>query len=96
MYFRKDKCKKLKNKAGSDVMIMEFNRFSEYTLIISHGNGDNIENVEEWLEIYFLHVVNVNAVIYEYSGFGEDNDRRPTEQDYYDDIETVYHYLTQV
>lgn len=36
----------------------------------------------------------MNAVVYEYTGFGESNGRLPQEQSLYDDIETVYEYLT--
>ncbi len=38
--------------------------------------------------------INVNAVVYEYTGFGESNGRVPSEASLYDDIETVYLYLT--
>ena len=37
----------------------------------------------------------VNAVVYEYTGFGESNGKIPSEQSLYDDIETVYLYLTE-
>lgn len=33
--------------------------------------------------------------MYEYTGFGESNGRLPGEQSLYDDIETVYLYLTE-
>ena len=39
--------------------------------------------------------VHVNAVVYEYTGFGESNGRIPSDQSLYDDIETVYLYLTE-
>ena len=35
----------------------------------------------------------VNAVVYEYTGFGESNGKIPIDQSLYDDIETVYIYL---
>ena len=41
-------------------------------------------------------MVNVNAVVYEYTGFGEANGTIPQEQSLYEDIETVYLYLTEV
>jgi hypothetical protein len=43
-----------------------------------------------------LKQVNVNAVVYEYTGFGEANGSIPQEQSLYDDIETVYLYLTEI
>lgn len=39
--------------------------------------------------------VEVNAVVYEYTGFGESNGRLPAEASLYEDIETVYLYLTE-
>ena len=37
----------------------------------------------------------MNCVVYEYTGFGESNGRIPGDQSLYDDIETVYLYLTE-
>lgn len=34
-------------------------------------------------------------MVYEYTGFGESNGKIPSEQSLYDDIETVYLYLTE-
>ena len=37
----------------------------------------------------------VNAVVYEYTGYGEANGKLPADVSLYDDIETVYLYLTE-
>jgi len=34
-------------------------------------------------------------MVYEYTGFGEANGKVPTDKNLYDDIETVYLYLTE-
>ena len=34
-------------------------------------------------------------MVYEYTGFGEANGKIPTDEGLYDDIETVYLYLTE-
>ena len=34
-------------------------------------------------------------MVYEYTGFGEANGKVPTDSGLYDDIETVYLYLTE-
>jgi hypothetical protein len=65
-------------------------------MIFSHGNAEDIYMVQNWLTTYFLKQVNVNAVVYEYTGYGEANGRIPQEQSLYDDIETVYLYLTEI
>ena len=59
-------------------------------MIFSHGNAEDIYLVQQWLHSYFLKQVNVNAVVYEYTGFGESNGQIPQERSLYDDIETVY------
>ena len=38
----------------------------------------------------------MNAIVYEYTGFGEANGRIPDDKSLYDDIETVYLYLTEI
>ncbi len=64
-------------------------------MIFSHGNAEDIYLVESWLQSTFLKYVNVNAVVYEYTGYGENNGRIPTDNSLYDDIETVFLYLTE-
>ena len=64
-------------------------------MILSHGNAEDIHHVNDWLECYFLHGVKVNAVSYEYTGYGEADGNIPTETSIYNDISAVYGYLTQ-
>mmetsp|Transcript_8460 Transcript_8460/g.11129 ORF Transcript_8460/g.11129 Transcript_8460/m.11129 type:complete len:191 (-) Transcript_8460:222-794(-) len=64
-------------------------------MIFSHGNAEDIYLVQTWLESYFLKNVHVNAVVYEYTGFGESNGKIPSDDSLYNDIETVYLYLTE-
>ena len=64
-------------------------------MIFSHGNAEDIYLVQQWLLTYFLKQVDVNAMVYEYTGFGEANGKVPTDSGLYDDIETVYLYLTE-
>ena len=46
-------------------------------MIFSHGNAEDIYLVEDWLRRYFLKSVFVNAVAYEYTGYGEANGNIP-------------------
>ena len=71
------------------------NKNAKYTLIFSHGNAEDIYLVQSYLETYFLKEVHINAVVYEYTGFGESNGKVPSDSSLYDDIETVYFYLTE-
>jgi hypothetical protein len=71
------------------------NMNAEYYLILSHGNAEDIYHVNEWLENYFLRIVTVNPVSYEYTGYGEADGRLPTEKSIYNDIYAVYSFLTK-
>jgi fermentation-respiration switch protein FrsA (DUF1100 family) len=64
-------------------------------MIFSHGNAEDIYLVQTWLQTYFLKNVEVNAVVYEYTGYGESNGKIPIDRSLYEDIETVYIYLTE-
>jgi len=64
-------------------------------MILSHGNAEDIYLVEAWLRSFFLKAIDVNCIVYEYTGYGESNGTMPAEQSLYDDIETVYLHLTE-
>ena len=85
----------LYSKSGSKIQVLYINRNAKYTFICSHGNAEDIYLVQSWLHGFFLKQVEVNCVVYEYTGFGESNGRMPTEESLYQDIETVYLYLTE-
>lgn len=85
----------LHSKSGGKIPVLFINRNAKYTVILSHGNAEDIYLVETWLQTYFLKQVDVNCVVYEYTGFGESNGRLPGDRTLYEDIETVYLYLTE-
>jgi len=72
------------------------NNKAKYTMLFSHANSEDIYLVQHWLSSYFLEKVNINAVVYEYSGYGEANGNIPKDITLYDDIETVYLYMTEI
>mmetsp|Transcript_900 Transcript_900/g.1233 ORF Transcript_900/g.1233 Transcript_900/m.1233 type:complete len:91 (-) Transcript_900:774-1046(-) len=63
----------LHSKSGSKLQVMYINRNAKYTMILSHGNAEDIYVVEQWLKQYFLKQVEVNCIVYEYTGYGESN-----------------------
>lgn len=67
----------LHSKSGSKLQVLFINKNAKYTMIFSHGNAEDIYLVQTWLENYFLKNVHVNAVVYEYTGFGESNGKIP-------------------
>ena len=86
----------LHSKSGAKLQVLFINRNAKYTMIFSHGNAEDIYLVNQWLVTYFLKEIEVNAVVYEYTGYGEANGNIPKEQSLYEDIETVYLYLTEI
>lgn len=80
----------LHSKCGSKLPLIYINRNAKYTVIFSHGNAEDIYLVQQWILTYFLKQVEVNCVVYEYTGFGESNGKLPSDHNCYDDIETVY------
>lgn len=85
----------LHSKSGSKIPVIFINRGAKYTMIFSHGNAEDIYLVQQWLLTYFLKQIDVNCVVYEYTGFGESNGQLPSDKNCYDDVETVYLYLTE-
>lgn len=63
-------------------------------LIISHGNAENVEGVYNWAKNSLSNFVNVNIVMYEYTGYGVNQEKTPSSEQFaYNDIEAVYNYL---
>ena len=69
----------LHSKSGTKLQVLFINKQAKYTMIFSHGNAEDIYLVQHWLDSYFLKQINVNAVVYEYTGFGEANGNIPQE-----------------
>ena len=69
----------LHSKSGTKLQVLFINRNAKYTMIFSHGNAEDIYLVQQWLQAYLFKHVNVNAVVYEYTGFGEANGAIPQE-----------------
>jgi len=89
---------------GTKIQMSFINRNAPITIIFSHGNAEDLYEMEEWVRTFFLKKIHANAVIYgifinlinfvEYSGYNENQDFRPTENSVFNDIIAVYKYLT--
>lgn len=68
-------------------------------LIISHGNAEDVHGVYQWAEDYLSNYINVNIIMYEYTGYSQNQDNSEkfisSEQYAYNDIDTVYNYLIE-
>lgn len=66
------------------------NPAARYTLLVSHGNAEDLGNVQEWLN--GLRDSGFNVLAYDYQGYGT-SQGRPSEKGSYDDEEAAYEYL---
>ncbi|XGV98402.1 MAG: alpha/beta hydrolase [Leptolyngbya sp. BL-A-14] len=64
-----------------------------YTVLYSHGNGEDLGDVRPALAQ--IQAVGVNVFAYDYQGYGT-SQGRPSEQNAYQDINAAYRYLTTV
>ena len=63
-----------------------------YTILYAHGNAEDLGDLEPVLQK--LQSLKFNVFAYDYRGYGT-SQGTPTEHSAYQDIETVYNYLTQ-
>lgn len=68
------------------------NSSSQYTLLYSHGNAEDLGDIRPVLER--LHSWGFSVFAYDYRGYGT-SDGQPSERRAYQDIETAYRYLTE-
>jgi hypothetical protein len=62
-----------------------------YTVLYSHGNGEDLGDVR--LRLTQIHALGVNVFAYDYRGYGT-SQGRASEQAAYQDIDAAYRYLT--
>lgn len=67
------------------------NTSAKYTLLVSHGNAEDLGYAREWLAD--LQHSGFNVFSYDYQGYGT-SEGRPSEQGTYDDENAAYEYLT--
>jgi hypothetical protein len=70
-----------------------FNLGREYTILMSHGNAEDIVRVEEWVQKIFINKVCVNVMLYEYTGYN-DSSFKPSEKFVYSDCEAALWFLS--
>ncbi|NEO83181.1 MAG: alpha/beta hydrolase [Spirulina sp. SIO3F2] len=63
-----------------------------YTLLYSHGNAEDLADIDPILNI--LYSAGFNVLAYDYRGYGT-SDGRPSEHNTYADIRAAYRYLTE-
>lgn len=68
------------------------NKQAVYTILFSHGNAEDIGDIEPL--IWYLRDAGFNVLTYDYRGYGT-SEGEPSEQNSYEDIDSAYKYLTQ-
>lgn len=64
---------------------------AKYTVLISHGNAEDLGTLIPFIEMF--HQQGYSVLAYDYQGYGTSMGK-PTEKHTYQDIEAAYHYLT--
>lgn len=65
---------------------------SEFTILFSHGNAEDLGDIRDFLEI--MQVMGYSVFAYDYQGYGTSSGR-PSEKNAYKDIDTAYEYLVK-
>ena len=80
---------------GSQIQIKSIINDEKYFyLLVSHDNTEDINSVYDWATKILMNYLNVNVIMYEYTGYGANlNNYKCSEQFCYNDIDTVYNYM---
>jgi fermentation-respiration switch protein FrsA (DUF1100 family) len=83
---------KLKSTRGNLISALYLpNPSAKFTLLVSHGNGEDLGDDRDWLED--LRSAGFNVFAYDYQGYGT-SQGKPHEKSAYDDETAAYEYLT--
>lgn len=84
---------KLTTSDGCKISAVYFpNPQSDFVLLYSHGNGEDLADVQPCLDD--LNQLNFSVFAYDYHGYGT-SEGAPTEEHVYNDIEAAFKYLTK-
>lgn len=85
---------KLKTADGVQISALYLpNPQAKYTLLYSHGNGEDLGDVRPILTE--IRAIGFAVFAYDYRGYGTSDARPPSEAGSYQDIDAAYRYLTQ-
>ncbi|CAG9325679.1 unnamed protein product [Blepharisma stoltei] len=85
----------LKTADGNMIPAKFFNFNRKYTILMSHGNAEDITRVESWVQRVFVHKIKANVMLYEYTGYS-DTSIEPSEKYVYSDCEAALWFLTEI
>lgn len=79
---------------GNTIPAQFFNQQEAFTILISHGNAEDLPHVEQWVRRRFIPSIRANVMIYEYTGYISAA-QKPSEKFVYSDCEAALSYLTE-
>lgn len=83
---------KITTRKGNKISALYFpNPAARFTLLVSHGNAEDLGDDRFWLDN--LRQAGFSVLAYDYEGYGT-SEGKPGEQAAYDDEEAAYEYLT--
>lgn len=85
---------KLTTRKGKKISVIYLpNPAARFTLLVSHGNAEDLGDDRPWLED--LGQMGFSVLAYDYEGYGT-SEGKPSEQAAYDDEDAAYEYLASV
>ncbi|MDF3054492.1 MAG: Phospholipase/Carboxylesterase/putative lysophospholipase [Gammaproteobacteria bacterium] len=69
------------------------NQQAKYTILVSHGNAEDLGNIKPFLQK--LHDEKFSVLAYDYQGYGT-SENKPSEHRVYEDIQAAYNYLVNI
>ncbi|MDX2226150.1 MAG: alpha/beta hydrolase [Verrucomicrobiae bacterium] len=70
------------------------NPAAKVTVLFSHGNGEDLDSIHDFLLEIRDGATPANVLAYDYSGYGR-SEGKPAEEETYRDIQTAWNWLTQ-
>ena len=83
----------LRTKDGNQISARFLNGNYKYTLLMSHGNAEDLPRVETWIDRMFSPRIHANIMLYEYTGYGDNSPHAPCESFVYSDCEAALWFL---
>ncbi len=91
-YVDTDETLKLTTASGARISAAFFEApGARYTVLYSHGNAEDLDDVGYLVEQ--IRALGVNVLAYDYEGYGT-SEGAPSERRVYEDIDAAFHYLT--
>lgn len=82
---------KLTTEGGARISALYLpNKQAKYTLLVSHGNAEDLGNIKPFLKA--LQARGFSILAYDYQGYGT-SENKPSEHRVYEDIQAAYTYL---